>query len=187
MAPEKGLHQIVQACARLLDKRTFDAPIHLRLAGWMGPQHADFWAEQRQQLEAIAHTHSQFTWDYAGSVDRAGKLEFLRSLDLFCVPTVYAEPKGRFLLEAVCMGLPYVMPNHGAFPELHHRIQARSGHPEGWLFQYDSLDDLVSVLGQAMESVPKRAKISEELRNELDISTHAERLMDLLEEIRKHP
>lgn len=187
MAPEKGLHQIVHACARLMDRQTSHTPIHLRLAGWMGPQHTDFWEEQRQQLEAIARAHSHFTWDYAGSVDRAGKLKFLNSLDLFCVPTVYAEPKGRFLLEAVCMGLPYVMPNHGAFPELHQRIQTRSGHPAGWLFQYDSPDDLVNVLSKAMASIPKRAAISEELRNELDISTHASRLMHWVQEIgRQH-
>ena len=181
MAPEKGLHNIVEAFRHMLESGSMQTPLQLRLAGWMGPQHREFWDEQRSRLDALAATHRQFMWDYAGSVDRAGKLEFLRSLDLFCVPTDYAEPKGRFLLEAVCMGLPYVMPDHGAFPELHRRIQSRSGHPEGWLYRHDSMNDLVSVLQRALQNNPGRRAVSEELLHELDINTHTGRLLSLLE------
>ena len=39
-------------------------------------------------------------------------------LDLFSVPTVYAEPKGRYVLEALASGVPVVQPAHGAFPEM---------------------------------------------------------------------
>lgn len=182
MAPEKGLHQIVQATARIVERSSQSAPLRLRMAGWMGPQHQEFWDQQRRRLDALAHAHPKFSWDYAGSVDRAGKLDFLRSLDLFCVPTVYAEPKGRFLLEAVCTGLPYVMPDHGAFPELHRRIASQAGHPQGWLYAHDSLDDLVAVLDAAIASHPRR-EASESLRNELDIQTHTGRLIEWLETV----
>lgn len=181
MAPEKGLHQIVDALGRLTHQENDRRSLRLRLAGWMGPQHMEFWDEQRQRLESIANSCPSFMWDYAGSVDRDGKLEFLRSLDLFCVPTVYAEPKGRFLLEAVSMGLPYVMPDHGAFPELHRRIQSRTGHPAGWLYNHDSMEDLASVLGQAIDSHPRRLAISADLQEELDIATHANRLIELIQ------
>ena len=181
MAPEKGLHQLVQAFAHLAEA---PGPSHerlrLRLAGWMGPQHQAYWHQQRERLDSVNRTHPNFVWEYAGSVDRAGKLEFLRSLDLFCVPTVYAEPKGRFLLEAVCMGLPYVMPNHGAFPEMHRRIQALPGHPPGWLFQHDSIEDLVRVLQGALESHPSRCAVSADVIQELEIKTHTARLLELL-------
>jgi glycosyltransferase involved in cell wall biosynthesis len=187
MAPEKGLHKIVEALEQMLGSQASQTPLRLRLAGWMGPQHVPFWNEQRSRLDALAAEHPQFTWDYAGSVDRAGKLEFLRSLDLFCVPTVYAEPKGRFLLEAVCMGLPYVMPDHGAFPELHRRIQSRSGHPEGWLYRHDSINDLVNVVQQALLNNHGRRAVSEELLQELDINTHTSRLLSLLEIPANHP
>jgi glycosyltransferase involved in cell wall biosynthesis len=180
MAPEKGLHQIVDACERIAPTLGNRSPLHLRLAGWMGPQHVEYWQEQKLRLERIASMHSDFSWEYVGSVDRAGKLDFLRSLDLFCVPTVYAEPKGRFLLEAVCMGLPYVMPNHGAFPELHRRIQSVAGHPAGWLFQYDAVDDLVVVLQQALGASPHRQSTPESLVQELDIKTHARRLLEFI-------
>ena len=51
-------------------------------------------------------------------VDRQGKIDFLRGLDLLSVPTVYREPKGLFVLEALASGVPVVQPEHGAFPEL---------------------------------------------------------------------
>jgi glycosyltransferase involved in cell wall biosynthesis len=180
MAPEKGLQNIVQAFGALLNEPGTHPPLRLRLAGWMGPQHQQFWEQQRGILQSLSQSHASFQWDYAGSVDREGKLEFLRSLDLFCVPTVYAEPKGRFLLEAVSMGLPYVMPNHGAFPELHHRIQSFPEHPAGWLYQHDSIEYLVKVLRQAIGTHPRRRSVSQELLNELDIATHARRLMDCI-------
>ena len=37
---------------------------------------------------------------------------------MFSVPTVYVEPKGLFLLEAMACGVPVVQPRHGAFPEM---------------------------------------------------------------------
>jgi len=179
MAPEKGLHQLIEAFEQLAVRRSpGNIGLHLRLAGWMGPQHQDYWRQQQQRLESITRSNPSFTWDYAGSVDRAGKIEFLRSLDLFCVPTVYAEPKGRFLLEAVCMGIPYVMPDHGAFPEMHLRLQSRASHPPGWLFKHDSIEDLIRVLHLALDPSPHRQTVSAELLEELDIATNAQRLSE---------
>ncbi len=179
MAPEKGLHQLVEAFEQLAaNPRPGTKGLHLRLAGWMGPQHQDYWQQQRERLESITRANPSFTWDYAGSVDRAGKIEFLRSLDLFCVPTVYAEPKGRFLLEAVCLGIPYVMPDHGAFPEMHRRLQSRESHPSGWLFKHDSIEDLTRVLNLALDHAPHRQTVSADYLEELDIATHAQRLIE---------
>ena len=55
---------------------------------------------------------------YRGALDREQKIDFLRGLDVFSVPTVYVEPKGLFLLEAMACGVPVVQPRHGAFPEM---------------------------------------------------------------------
>ena len=46
------------------------------------------------------------------------KRQFLQSIDVLSVPTVYHEPKGLFVLEALASGVPVVQPRHGAFPEL---------------------------------------------------------------------
>ena len=42
----------------------------------------------------------------------------MRSLDVLSVPTTHREPKGLFVLESLAAGVPVVLPNHGAFPEL---------------------------------------------------------------------
>jgi glycosyltransferase involved in cell wall biosynthesis len=57
-------------------------------------------------------------FDYRGEVDRGQKTAFLQSVDVFSVPTTYAEPKGMFLLEALANGIPVVQPRRGAFPEM---------------------------------------------------------------------
>jgi glycosyltransferase involved in cell wall biosynthesis len=55
---------------------------------------------------------------YRGSLDRKGKVEFLKSLDVLSVPSDYKEPKGMYVLEAMACGVPVVQPRHGAFPEI---------------------------------------------------------------------
>ncbi|MFN9437669.1 MAG: hypothetical protein ACK6DC_22405, partial [Planctomycetota bacterium] len=48
------------------------------------------------------------------------------------------------------------------------RALIRSGHPEGWLYRHDSMNDLVSVLQRALQNNPGRRAVSEELLHELD-------------------
>jgi glycosyltransferase involved in cell wall biosynthesis len=57
-------------------------------------------------------------FQYVGELDRAGKIAFLESLDLFCLPTTWPEAKGLPVLEAWAAGVPAVLPAHGTFPEL---------------------------------------------------------------------
>lgn len=178
MAPEKGLHRLVDAFIELKRNPRWGS-LRLELAGWMGPQHAKYWKEQQNKLSR-AGLDGQ--WNYAGTLDRNQKVRYLKSLDLFCVPTEYADPKGIFLLEAVAAGLPYVMPDHGAFPEVHQRLgRFRSQGFSGALFQHDSAKDLVTELELALEQSPHRSEASSELLEELEISTHAKRLLAVLQ------
>lgn len=55
---------------------------------------------------------------YRGVLDRTGKIDFLQSLSVLCVPSTYDEPKGMFLLEAMAGGVPVIQPRRGAFPEI---------------------------------------------------------------------
>lgn len=120
MAPEKGLHVLVDAFLHLKAMRGME-DVRLKVAGWAGPQQQAYIDEQFEKLEAAGHIDG---CDYLGTVDRAGKLEFLQSIDVLSVPTVYREPKGLFVLEALAAGVPVVQPSHGAFPEL---IEATTG------------------------------------------------------------
>ncbi|MCY3004712.1 MAG: glycosyltransferase family 4 protein [Planctomycetota bacterium] len=178
MAPEKGLHLLVDAFIELRRNGNC-SDVRLSLAGWMGPQHASYWKEQQTKLQR-AGLDGQ--WSYAGTVNRTEKVAFLNSLDLFCVPTTYADPKGIFLLEAIASGLPYVMPDHGAFPELHRRIEkANPGASLGNLYPHDSSDALRSALESAIKRSPKREPANPLVLSELDISTHAKRLVATLQ------
>jgi len=186
MAPEKGLHLLVDAFIELRRHKKF-SDVRLSMAGWMGPQHAMYWKEQQAKLHR-AGLDGQ--WSYAGTVDRAEKVAFLESLDLFCVPTTYADPKGIFLLEAVASGLPYVMPEHGAFPELHRRItKSADGAAIGQLYPQGAFEGLVMALEKALEKAlesvqersVKREPASPLVLAELDIAMHTKRLVAVLQ------
>jgi glycosyltransferase involved in cell wall biosynthesis len=119
IAPEKGLHVLVDAYHRLRHRR--DVPeTRLVAGGYLLDEHKDYLTGCERRLRDWG-LDGHFT--YAGSPDRDGKIALLHSFDVFSVPTTYADPKGLFLIEAMANGLPVVQPKHGAFPE----IIARTG------------------------------------------------------------
>ena len=65
--------------------------VQLKIAGWLGEQHRDY---VDQQLKKLADAGAADVVDHVGTVDREGKLDFLRQIDVLSVPTVYREPKG---------------------------------------------------------------------------------------------
>jgi len=177
MAPEKGLHRLIDAFIAIADVPEAKH-VTLKLAGWMGAQHETFWEEQKAKLSRAGLDNR---WEYLGSIDRAEKVSFLSSIDLFCVPTTYTEPKGLFLLEAIAAGTQYVQPDHGAFPEIHRRLQAiANGRHLGTLFQADSSDDLSANLMLGIQSNQKNEPASDTLLAELGIERHAQRVLDCI-------
>jgi glycosyltransferase involved in cell wall biosynthesis len=114
IAPEKGLHQLAEAYRILRQERGLPAG-RLEAAGYLAPEHRDYLGGVEANLVAWGLANE---FHYRGAPDRAGKIAFLRGVDVFCVPSPYAEPKGLYLLEAMATGLPVVSPRHGAFPEI---------------------------------------------------------------------
>jgi glycosyltransferase involved in cell wall biosynthesis len=86
-------------------------------------------------------------------VDRAQKIEFLRSLHVLSVPTVYREPKGLFVLEAMANGVPVIQPKHGSFPEM---IEQLGG---GVLFEPGDVAALSAALEGLMRDSGRRAEL----------------------------
>jgi glycosyltransferase involved in cell wall biosynthesis len=111
IAPEKGLHVLADAFLRMRE-RGFEG--RLEAAGYLAPEHRDYLAGIERKLQGA-------DFHYRGSLDRAQKLDFLRSLDVFSLPATYDEPKGLSVLEAMAMGVPVVQPRRGAFPEVVNR------------------------------------------------------------------
>ena len=114
IAPEKGLHNLVEAY-RLLRERNDLPPTRLEVAGYLGREHRDYLAKAESKMRRYGLGDE---FHYHGVLDRREKIEFLRSLAVVSVPTDYEEPKGIFILEAMAAGTPVVQPRKGAFAEI---------------------------------------------------------------------
>lgn len=114
ICPEKGLHVLAEAFHRLTEKPGAKN-LQLKIAGYLGEKDRQYFEGIQKQISAWG---LQERVKYCGEVDRAEKINFLNSLHVLSVPTVYREPKGLFVLEALANGVPVVQPQHGAFPEL---------------------------------------------------------------------
>ena len=116
---------------------------------------------------------------YRGALDREQKIEFLRHLDVFSVPTAYVEPKGLFLLEAMACGVPVVQPRHGAFPEM---IAKTSG---GLLVDPGDSQALAEGLYRLWQSPALRAELGdhgfEGVRRHYSVVRSADRMLEIYE------
>jgi glycosyltransferase involved in cell wall biosynthesis len=114
LAPEKGLHVLAESYLHLRSETAF-GPSALEAAGYLAPEHRGYLrAIERRMKEAGLDRE----FHYRGELDRAAKIDFLRSLDVLSVPATCDEPKGISLLEAMASGVPVVQPRRGAFPEI---------------------------------------------------------------------
>jgi glycosyltransferase involved in cell wall biosynthesis len=136
VAPEKGLHVLAEAYV-VLRRELGLPPSRLRAAGYLPPEHRGYLHGVEETLRA-AGLREEF--EYAGEVDRAGKIAFLRGIDVLSVPSPYVEPKGLYLLEAMANAVPWVQPRHGAFVEMEARTKG------GLLFEPGDPRDLARHL-----------------------------------------
>ena len=127
VAPEKGLHVLADAYVRLRRLEPSGAA-RLAVAGYLPPENEPYLEQVRATLRDAGLERD---FDYRGELDRAAKIAFLRSVDVFSVPTTYREPKGLFLLEAMACGVPVVQPRVGAFPEIVEKTGGGIVVPEG--------------------------------------------------------
>ncbi len=138
IAPEKGLHHLVDAFVKLAVDGDHD-DLTLHVAGWLGDNHRPYFQEQVAKVESASLAH-RFT--HHGSPALAEKISYLKSLDLLCVPTDYHDPKGLFALEALAAGVPILLPDHGAFGEL---VKATGG---GRVYAAGEPDALVRAVNE---------------------------------------
>ncbi len=132
IVPEKGLHVLCEAYRKLRRETEFSGAT-LEAAGYLAPEYRGYLRGIEQEMKQ-AGLGGEFR--YRGALDRAHKVDFLRSLNVLSVPGTYAEPKGIFALEAMANEVPIVQPRHGAFPE----IIAKTGG--GILVEPHSVDSL---------------------------------------------
>ncbi|MCA9024620.1 MAG: glycosyltransferase family 4 protein [Planctomycetaceae bacterium] len=112
IAPEKGLHYLMDAALLLHSKRPGE--FRYIAGGYLNPQHRSYFSEIQRAAAPLGDA-----FEYIGSpASLADKVAFYQSLDVLSVPTEFLEPKGLYVLEALANGVPVIQPNHGAFPEL---------------------------------------------------------------------
>ncbi len=149
LAPEKGLHLLIEAFHKVVDRAARSA-VRLEIAGWLG-------AKERSYYDAAVERIGEFGLDgsfvYHGEVNRAEKIRFLQSLDVLSVPATYGEPKGLYVLEALANGVPVVEPRHGAFPEL---IEQTGG---GILVEPNSASSLADGLLELLHDEQRRVEL----------------------------
>jgi glycosyltransferase involved in cell wall biosynthesis len=173
VAPEKGLHLLADAYVRLR-RRTGDAHMRLEAAGTMAPSARGYLDEAAKTITS-AGLAGEFA--YRGSLDRAGKLAFLRGLDVFSAPATYDEPKGMSVLESMAAGVPVVQPRRGAFTEI---VERTAG---GLLVDPDDPEKLADGLYQLWSDQVLRDTLAgrafDGVRAHYSITHAAERLLEV--------
>ncbi len=149
VAPEKGLHILAETYVRLRRETEFSGAT-LEVAGYLAPEHREYLRGIERKMKDAGMEHE---FCYRGVLDRQRKIDFLRNLDVLCVPGTYDEPKGIFVLEAMANGVAVVEPRRGAFPEI---LQKTGG---GILVEPDD----TASLAQGILSLWKDPALLEEL------------------------
>ncbi len=134
--PDKGLHILVDAFHDL--RQSGKLPnCRLRVAGYLSRANHPYIKKIQKKICGWGLAKD---FEYVGSLDRNGKINFIQGLDVLSVPTTYGAPKGIYMMEAWANGLPVVEPRHGSFPEF---IKASGG---GLLFEPGNARDLAANL-----------------------------------------
>jgi glycosyltransferase involved in cell wall biosynthesis len=146
----------------------------LRVGGYLGSQNQAYFESVRRQAEPLGDA-----FEYIGSPsDHSQKVAFFKSIDVFSVPARFQEPKGLYALEAWANGIPVVLPNHAAFPEL---IASTGG---GLLCSHNDAPSLAETLRQVLQDSELRQRLSrtghQGVRQRHDMSALAEATRNLL-------
>jgi len=148
ICPEKGLDLLVESVLRLKN----DIPgIQLRVGGYLGSQHRAYFESVQSQAAPLGAA-----FEYIGSPEKhEDKVEFFKTVDVFSVPARFQEPKGLYVLEAWANGIPVVLPDHAAFPEL---VASTGG---GLITRPNDSEALASSLRQVLQNSDLRRELAD--------------------------
>jgi glycosyltransferase involved in cell wall biosynthesis len=160
---EKGLHVLVEAF-RLLKQMPDAPPCRLRVSGYLGANDLPYFDDLQARIKQWGLADH---FEHVESPDHESKVRFFQSLDVLSVPTVYREPKGLYILEALANGVPVVQPRHGSFPEL---IEATGG---GMLVEPENPQELAQALRRLAEDKPLRNEYGQRGKEAVHARFHA--------------
>ncbi|WP_373652241.1 glycosyltransferase family 4 protein [Schlesneria sp. DSM 10557] len=175
ICPEKGLDLLVESVLRLKQKIP---GIRLKAGGYLGAQNQSYFESVVEMARPLGDA-----FEYVGSpATHAEKVEFMKSVDVFSVPARFQEPKGLYVLEAWANGIPVVLPDHAAFPEL---IDSTGG---GLLSRNGSTESLAELLQQILRDSSLRQRLAragyEGVRSKHDLTSLANATRTLFSHLR---
>jgi glycosyltransferase involved in cell wall biosynthesis len=177
VAHEKGLHILCEAY-RILRQEMNLPPSRLLAAGYLGPESHEYLRKIKDQMFEWK-LGGEFT--YQGELDREDKLRFFTQINVFSTPSIYHEPKGLSVLEAMASGVPVVMPRHGAFPEM---VEKTGG---GVLFEpedpYDLARQILKIYQDPLLTVRLSQAGAEGVRQHYSSVRSAERTVEALKTV----
>jgi glycosyltransferase involved in cell wall biosynthesis len=147
LSPLKGLDLLVDAFIQLKDEDKYEG-LTLRIAGGMTDEDIPYVDEQRAKLTKAGLVDCVTIMP---NISRKEKFEFLKNLSVFSVPARYPEAFGLYVIEALAAGIPVVLPNIGAFPEI---VNATDG---GRLYRSEDPNSLIESLDELL-SQPAMSK-----------------------------
>jgi glycosyltransferase involved in cell wall biosynthesis len=181
LCPLKGLDILVDAFIILKETDGFP-DLRLEIAGGMTAEDEPFVDEQRRKLAQAGLSDCS---RIRPNVDRKDKLDFLGKLSVFSVPARYPEAFGLYVIEALAAGVPVVLPESGAFPELVEQTQG------GCIYQPNEPDTLAEALEPLLRN-PEQAKTMglaghESVSRDFSNEQLAKRLVDnVLSPLKRH-
>jgi len=140
MCPQMGLDILAEAFVILKSGGRFER-LRLRIAGGKTGADERFIRQVRGRLAAAGVAGDV---EFPPNFDRGARLEFLRGLSVLSVPARHAEAFGTYVLESLAGGVPVILPDRGAFPEL---LKATGG---GLLCRPDSPRSLAAQLERVL-------------------------------------
>jgi glycosyltransferase involved in cell wall biosynthesis len=173
LAPEKGFDIAVWAFIELARQHP-EARFHV--GGWLAEKDRAFY---EVQIERIAAAGLSDRFRHVEAPDRASKMAFLEEIDVFTVPARFVEPKGIYALEAMACGLPVVVPDRGAFPEM---VASRGG---GLLCRPDDAGDLAAKLADLLEHHDKATALGNQGREWVERCNSREAMARATDEVFK--
>ncbi|MEA5536722.1 glycosyltransferase family 4 protein [Crocosphaera sp. XPORK-15E] len=133
VSPEKGIHILLQAFNQVILKYP---QVQLKIVGpedqygVLPVQMLDtedpyvenlipfYQGKYSQQLRQIISAHAASSVSFVGPIKQLDLVEHYQKADIFVFPSVWNEPFGIPLVEAMAMELPIIATHSGAFPEI---------------------------------------------------------------------
>jgi len=168
IVPEKGVHTAIEAMAHLVRGRRVDN-VTLPL---VGPRSPDYYAWLQDLITRKRLGSHVFFQD---PIAKETMPHLLRDSDVLLFPSIWPEPFGRILIEAMASGLAVVCTPVGGVPEIVTHRQ------DGLFFAPEDAEGLASQIERLLRDPPLRRRLSRAAQHTVKERFSLTRMIDQVE------